>query len=470
MNGLSVKEIIDITNGSLLKICEKNKEDILNIKIDNIALDSRKTDRGSLFVALPGEKTDGHKFIPSVAAGAVLVQKDEKEILAVSGAESLSDTTAYIRVDNTSDALKKIGAFARGLYKNKIVGVTGSVGKTTTREMIAHALSASVKTFQTKGNMNSQLGVPVTLFNMSMEPSDVAVLEMGISVPGEMDNLTAMVRPDIAAVTMIGVAHIEFMKDQVGIRTEKLKIIDRMDENGVVFLNADDPLLFEMKDKLKVKTLFYGTNPEADYIAENIRTEDGFSVYEFVHGDKKHTVKLSALGKHNVLNSLVAMAICDYLGYDLDVTARSFESFKGLRQRVINSDKGYTIIDDTYNASPDSMKAALNVLSDMNCKRKIAVLGDMFELGQDSDRYHKEVGEYIFEKTEKNGSFIDELITIGESSKLIAEGTGNAAKTISFASKEEAVKYISDVLTSGDSILFKASNGMKLSTIVEEIL
>ena len=476
MKDINVRKLLEITGGRLIgKVDPDYREELLQTEIHDIAYDSRDVKEGVLFVAFKGENTDGHKYIPQVAGltKAILTEEDEEEILAKADISELPENIAYIRVPSTLDALQSIGAYVRTGYKNHVIGVTGSVGKTTTREMITAALATSLKTFSTKGNMNSQIGTPITVSRILDEPSDIGILEMGISEPGGMDRLSKVAMPDIAVVTVIGVAHIEFLKTREGIREEKLRIAGRMDENGVIFLNADDPYLWEMKGKLKQKTFFYGTNPEADFVAEDITFNDDSNSYTYRHGDKKLLVNMNVLGRHNVLNSLVAMAICDYLGLDLAKAASCFESFEGLRQKVIRSDKGYTIIDDTYNASPDSMKAALNVMKDINVSgSRIAVLGDMFELGPDSGSFHSEVGEFVGAlRLDDSSMVIDRLITIGNESKLISDAA--AAKSdipvVHFTDKKEALEYIQKLLRPGDAILFKASNGMKFGELVKQI-
>ena len=475
MKGILIKDIIEFTNGHLIgKIDDSFKDELLNKEVKDIVIDSRQVNPDALFVALKGERVDAHRFIPDTAliTDAILTEESEEEILSQSEKESLPENKAYIKVDSTLDAMQDIAASIRKNYNKPIVGVTGSVGKTTTREMITTALSSNISVFHTEGNMNSQIGVPITVSRINDNPSEAAVLEMGISEPGGMDRLTRMVNPDIAVVTMIGQAHIEFLKTREGIRDEKLRITGRMNENGALFLNADDEMLYALKGKTGVKTFYYGTGEDADYRAENIRFENGYNNYTFVHGDKRIEVKLSVLGTHNVLNSLVAMAVSDYMGLDLSKAAKSFESFVGLRQKIILSDKKYTIIDDSYNASPDSMKAAINVLRDMNVKgRKIAVLGDMFELGENSRQYHKDVGIYIAEQFNSGALDLDELITIGDESKEITDyvKANTDIKTSSFDEKPEASEYIKSILKADDVITLKASNGMKFAEIVEAL-
>ncbi|MCR5214860.1 MAG: UDP-N-acetylmuramoyl-tripeptide--D-alanyl-D-alanine ligase [Eubacterium sp.] len=476
MKNITIGKILEVTGGKLIgKVDPDYMAPLLDTEITDIATDSRDVKEGILFVAFKGEKIDAHKFIPKVACltKAILTEEDEEMIKAGADGALLPENVAYIKVDSTIEGLQKLGAYVRGLYPNKVIGVTGSVGKTTTREMITCALSSSLNTYHTIGNMNSQVGVPVMTSRMLDQPSDISILEMGISIPGEMDRLAKVVKPDIGVVTVIGVAHIEFLKTREGIREEKLRIASQMDENGVLFLNADDPLLWEMKGKLKHKVYFYGTNPEADFVAEDIRVDDDTNSYTYRHGNTKMLVTLNVLGVHNVLNSLVSLAIADYLGLDLTKAATSLENFEGLRQRVIKADGGYTIIDDTYNASPDSMKAALKVLQSMdNIGNRIAVLGDMFELGPDSGKYHKEVGEFINTlKAEDGSSAIHRLITIGNESSYINQAVENnmEIESLHFNDKEEASDYIKKTLKPGDAILFKASNGMKFKEIVSNL-
>lgn len=473
---LCVKDILRITNAELIFNSNVvSEEDINQYEIKDIQFDSRKVTDNSLFVAIPGETVDPHKFIGNVAENTktVIVEKDIEEILKLCGLNEVPHDVAIIKVNNSLDALQVIGAYYRDYYQGTVIGVTGSVGKTTTREMITETIRSNIDTFSTTGNMNSQIGVPVTISKIFDNPSKAAVIEMGISEPGGMDRLAKIVRPNIAVVTIIGQAHIEFLGSKEGIRKEKLRITSQMDESGVLFLNADDPLLFDIKDQTGVKTFTYGTNPEADYVAEDIVYGTDFNIYTFKHGDKKVNVKLSMLGKHNILNSLVAMAVCDYMGLNLEKAAKSLESFQGLRQKTVKSDKGFTIIDDSYNASPDSMKAALNVLRDYRTTgRKIAVLGDMFELGPDSPEFHKEVGEYAASlKSEDGKSVLDELITIGENSLEIHKAAlfNTEIKVSHFTDKNEAASYLSDILKSGDVVTLKASNGMKFWEIVDKI-
>lgn len=473
MQGITVRNVLEITHGHLIgQIDEEKRQEILSTEIKSLAIDSRKVKEGCLFVAIVGEKVDAHKFVPASCelAAACLVQEDEQEIISKADGETIPANKAVIMVDDTIKAMQAIAAYVRGFYKYPVIGVTGSVGKTTTREMISHALSSGKKVFHTKRNLNSQIGVALTLSKLLDETSDVAVLEMGISEVGEMDRLTEMARPDIAVVTMIGVAHIEYLKDKEGIRTEKLKIAGRMDENGILFLNADDDMLWDMKGKTGVKTLYFGTRAEADYRAENIRMVDEMNTFDFVHGDTRVMVSLKSPGLHNVLDATAAMAVCDHLGMDMMNVASSFEDFVGIRQKEINTQSGILIIDDSYNASPDSMRAAINTLGTVvNTGRKIAVLGDMFELGEGTDDFHREVGSNV-RRAFADGE-LDELVTVGEKAKLIAaEAEMEGFRINRFDEIEEVTDFLIKDLKPGDAVILKASNGMHLSEVVEELV
>ena len=473
MKAISVKEIVNIVGGKLLFPNENcDKDSINSIILDHVEVDSRRLRKGSLFVAINGENTDGHKYVPNAlaSADAVFIEKDLNYISEASGVDVLPPNKAYIYVDSTIQALQDLGAYFRKQYDKPVIAVTGSVGKTTTREMITWAISSNLKVYTTKGNRNSQIGVPLTLVDILDEPSDISVLELGISEDGGMDKLTSMVKPDIAVVTIIGVAHIEFLKTKENIRDEKLKICSRMDEDGILFLNGDDKLLSEMKGKTGVNTFYYGINSKSHFRAEDIHPEDGFYTYDYCHKDKKIKVRLSVFGEHNVLNSLVSMAISDYLDLDLEKAAKSFETFKGLRQTIHENSKGVIVIDDSYNASPDSMRVAIQLLDNFTddsheIKRKIAVLGDMFELGTESRMYHEEVGGYVA------SSAIDELILLGDESEYIgsvaSKNTGIVIKH--FTSNEYASEYLDENLSAGDVVLIKASNGMKLSEIANHL-
>ncbi len=453
MYSITVKEILEVTNGTLLS----GSEDVV---ITDMCTDSRIAKEGDLFVPIVGARDDGHMFIESALKKAAATLTHEHSNVVVSD-------KPYIQVADTKKAMQEIGAYFRDKFTGTIVGVTGSVGKTTTREMIAQALSGNVRVYQTEKNFNSQVGLPIALFHMD-ENAECAVLEMGMSEPGEMERLSEIVRPDICVITMIGVAHIENLGSKENIRKEKLSITDHMKKDGVLFLNGDDELLKEMKGRLTCNTLYFGTAAWCDYRAENITMANDYTYeYDYVHGDTKVHVHLNALGRHNVVNSLCGMAVADYLGHDLEKAAAAYENFSGIRQKLIRIPNKYTIIDDAYNASPDSMKASISVLSDLETEgKKIAVLGDMFELGENSENYHYEVGKFLADKD------VDELVVVGELSAFIrkaVEDAGSKIRCYSFKDNGEVVLYLLSVLNPEDVVLVKGSNGMHLKEVVDNL-
>lgn len=452
---MTVKEIVEITGGVLL--CGDE-----NAVVTGICTNSREIKEGDMFVPILGERVDGHRFIESALeiGAATLTSAHDNVVVA---------EKPYIRVDDTVVAMQRVGTAIRERMNIPYIGVTGSVGKTTTREMVAKALSSAKKTFQTPKNYNSQVGVPIAL--AMIEPDDeVAVLELGISEPGQMDILSEMVKPNMAVVTTIGVAHIEFMKTQENIRKEKLSIVHFMKEGGTLFLNGDDALL---KDAVKTegltcRTLFYGTEDWCDYYAKDIIYHATHTTFTCVHGEEEVSVLLSTLGKHNVGNCVAALAVANENGIPMEIAAKPFAEFSGQRQRILSLENKFTLIDDTYNASPDSMKASINVLCDMPCEgRRVAVLGDMFELGENAVRYHKEIGEFLIDKP------LDEVVVIGELAqniKEVVENSDSKIKVYTFSDHEEVSLYLIATLRPEDIVLIKASNGMNLKEVVNILL
>lgn len=457
MKNITVKDIVEMTGGVLL--CGDE-----NTVITDVCINSKEIKEGDLFVPIIGENVDAHRFIESaLEKGAASLTSEHDGIVVAQ--------KPYIRVDNTQDALQRIGEGMRTrLIDVPIVAVTGSVGKTTTRTMIAHALSAGKKTYQTEKNFNSQIGVPITLSRMSSD-DEIAVLELGISEDGQMDILSNLVRPDMAVVTTIGVAHIEFMKTRENIRHQKLSIVNSMKKDGVLFLNGDDDMLQDAVDTehLSCKTIFYGTEPWCDYYAKDICYHSDHTTFTCVHGVQQVGIELKAFGKHNVANCVAALAVANENGVSLEQAAKHMASYEGPRQKIIRAEGKFTIIDDTYNASPDSMKASINVLCDMPCEgKRVAVLGDMLELGEDSEAYHRDIGRYLL------GKPVDEVYVIGElgayiRDEMIQSGS-DKVRAFSFSDNEEAAMSLVALLQPEDILLVKASNGMHLGDIVNILM
>ena len=433
--------------------------------ITHISLDSRTVSDGDLFVPIIGERVDAHDFIGQVIkSGAAAVftsrHKSREEINAFP-----ETAAAWIAVEDTRGALQALGSFLRSQIAIPLVGITGSVGKTTTREMTAAALSAGFSVYKTPGNSNSQVGVPITLAQIPNE-AQIGVIELGMSEPGELGRIARVARVDCALITNIGLAHIEQLGSQENILREKLCIQEGMPEDGILFLNGDDPLLRQVKIPGR-RVLYYGMGENCDVRGENLRLEEGLPVFDAVCFGQRIPMKLSVMGSHMVLNALAALAVAAHFGVDLEAAAgklSQYEGYKG-RQQILRTG-GVTIIDDSYNASPASMKAALEVLSSLTgCERKIAVLADMRELGPEAPRLHREVGEFAARHS------IDIFVLYGELAAEIGRGAGEACLREGFAAPEirqceslgEVDAWLDTHVRAGDAVLFKGSNSMGLS-------
>ena len=432
----------------------------------HIKTDSRAVTEGDLFVPLKGEKVDGHRFIPQAAAnraGAVLTSTADV------GA-AVTAQTAVILVEDTFLALQDIGRYCRNRRTLPLVGVTGSVGKTTTREMIAMALGAGFRVFSTKGNYNSQVGVPITMSEISAS-DDIGVIELGMSEPGELTIIARMARIAMAVITNIGDAHIEQLGSRENICWEKLTIQDGLMEGGILFLNGDDPLLRCQKAREGFATFYYGTGPDCDYRAEEIRIENGVPGFTAVHGEERVDVRLNVMGAHNVLNALAALAVADQAGLSMAKAADRLTEFRGfLHRQQIFQNENVTIIDDTYNASPVSMAAALEVLGGIQPRgqgRRIAVLADMLELGEQSEEFHRQMGVCAV------NNHVDLLVTAGCRAQAIEAAARQVRPDLPcrhFDSAAPICDYLKTAVLPGDVLLFKGSNGMRLMDTVDEFM
>ena len=452
MENITIKDIVKAAEGQLL--CgDENKV------IKEFSIDSRSGNEDSIFVPIIGERVDAHKFIDGALKinGATFTSEHDKPLTGF-------EDKPWIKVADTVEAMQKVGTFYRNRMNLPVVAVTGSVGKTTTREMISTALASQKRVFQTIGNQNSQIGVPLTLSHLTAE-DEIAVLEIGMSERGQIEKLTNMIRPNIAVVTMIGVSHIAQLKTQENICLEKMDIVKGLPEDGMVFLNGDDKFLAPYRGKLSHRTFFYGLNKECDYRAEEVCVRDGQTLFRFYYKDgeaeKNMEVVLGTMGEHNVRNALVALGVAHQMGLDMEVAAKALSTFHGQRQQM-HTLKSCTLIDD-------SMKASISVLSSMEGVkgRRIAALADMLELGEKEREYHYEVGKFIA------GTQVDEVAAYGELSEEILKGIEDNNERIvvkHFETRGELQEYLLTYVHPDDVLLLKASNGMKLKEIAEAFL
>ena len=444
MKPITLREVAAACSGRLLGDPD--------LKITSIVTDSRKAAGGSLFAAIPGERVDGHSFIGAVASQGAVCALCERAPDA---------DIPFILVDSTLVALKGIAEYYRSLFSIPFIGVTGSVGKTSTKELISSVLSERFRVHKTAGNFNNELGVPLTLFGLD-ESHEVAVIEMGISGFSEMTRLSKMVRPDISVITNIGCCHLENLGDRDGVLRAKTEMFSYLKPDGAIILCHDDDKLRTVTEYNGIKPTFYGSDPSDEFYVDSIVELPPDGVSCTLHGpDSSVEVTIPAMGRHNALNALCAMAVGKRLGLDDDEIKRGIESFRnvGSRNRVIRA-RGMLVIDDCYNANPNSTKAGIDTLTALS-GRRVAVLGDMKELGRDELSLHREVGAYAKEKG------VDLLIAVGELSAATAGGYGEGA--VYFAGVEDCVKEIGGLLKEGDSVLVKASHSMRFERITEAL-
>lgn len=446
----------NMTLSNIAKACEGElylPEGFSDREVDNITIDSRTVSEGSLFVPVVGARVDGHTFIAQVYdAGAVctLTERDLTE-------EEKSVNKPYIKVKSSLLAIKQIAAFYRNQLDIKFIGITGSVGKTSTKEIISSVLDVKYNVLKTQGNFNNEIGVPLTIFRIRDE-HEIAVIEMGINSFGEMTRLSEIVRPDIAVITNIGVCHLENLIDRDGVLKAKTEMFNNLNDNAFVVLNGDDDKLSTISEVDGTKPIFYGIDNKCEVYADNISSRGLKGIECDLHIDNNViNVLVPVPGKHMLYNAMTATIIGNKLGLNSEEIKKGIEKMETISGRfnIIEKDD-LTIIDDCYNANPVSMKASLDVLNQADT-RKVAILGDMFELGEDEVRLHEEIGRHI-EETD-----IDVVICVGKLSQNIKP----QGKTVYyFNTLDDFFGRIEELIFSKDTILIKASHGMDFVKIV----
>lgn len=424
--------------------------------ITGISIDSRTVEKGDLYIAIQGENFDGHIFSKSAVengASAVMCHKD------------IDCDCPKIIVKDTQEAFLALAAWYRQQFPILVVGLTGSVGKTTTKEMIAAALSSEKNTLKTEGNLNNSIGVPRTLMRLE-ESTQAAVVEMGMDQKGQISVLTNCVKPDAAVITNIGVSHMENLGSREGILSAKLEIVEGLKEGGKLFLNSDDPYLMSAHIE-NHEVIYYGiNNSSCKYKAENIKAIGAETEFDIRFDGKTQHILIPTIGIHNVYNALAAFAVSCEHGILPENAADGLSKYtpSGMRQRL-RTVSGITFIEDCYNASPDSVRAAINTLSSLSAKRKIAVLGDMLELGSVSEDAHRNSGMLAAKKK------TDAVFTFGERSVATAEKAKEMGVpfTESFLTHEALTDKLYSFIKDGDAVLFKGSRGMKLEEVINPL-
>lgn len=452
---LGISEIVEAVQGKILNQPSEYK----TLFIEEITTDSRKSMHHGLFVPLKGERFDGHDFIKNVIEKGAIATLTMNETI-------VDDRLVTILVKDTGKALLDLGRLYRSKFDIPVVGITGSVGKTSTKEMVAAVLSGKWQVHKTEGNFNNEIGLPLTVFNLC-EKHEAAVLEMGMNHFGEIHNLSCCGLPDVAIITNVGTSHIENLGSRQGILKAKLEILDGLKPDGLLVINGDNDLLGELTN-LSVNTITYGLKSTNMYWAKDITTKGEYTEATAITPQRTYQVRIKALGEHMVYNTLAAIAVAEHFGLTEEEIMKGLAIYEPakMRMHISSLENEITVIDDTYNASPDSMKAALKVLNDYEVQgRRIAVLGDMFEMGEFAPELHQEVGEFASEVN------IDLLIAVGTLAKHIYDGykakTGQEA--CYFETKEKFVENLPQLVRRNDCILFKASRGMHFETLVEEV-
>ena len=468
MKPLTCMEICKGVNG---KLYSKAPESL----VTGISIDSRTVKEGELFIPIQGETLDGHDFIKQAmenGCSCVFIGESLGSEKTTALLDAEIERVSFILCKDTTKALQDLARYYLSTFQIKKVGITGSTGKTTTKDMVYHICSEKFNTARNLGNFNNHIGLPLTILGFE-EGTQVGILEMGMSEKGEIDLLAELVRPDIGVITNIGTAHIENLGSRQGILEAKMEITNYFDENNVLILNRDTDLFQGLDMSCPYKLVTVGENGKSDFILSNI-ADQGESGITFTIEHKQgidyesQDFQLSIPGRHNAFNSGLAVAVGVQLGVSLEEAARGLRKMVETDKRLsMKGSRGIKIIDDTYNASVDSMKSGLDVLENVFGMRKIAVLGDMLEMGDKSPEFHQEVGEYLADKK------LDLLITVGEASLNIQKGAMKSMPVEQmrhYRSKEELIREIRELVKPGDVVLLKGSRGMKLDQVVKHLM
>ena len=445
---------------TFLEIVEAIKGEILvsgNNNFNSLCIDTRKIEKDNIFLAINGENFNGNKYVKDAfEKGASIAIIDE----VLFDIKELEGKGTIIKVNNTCDALLSLANYYRKKLGIKVVGVTGSTGKTSTKDLIAALLSDKYKVFKTKGNFNNQIGLPLMILELDSS-YDVAVLEMGMSDLGEIHVLAETALPDIGVITNIGLSHIENLKTRENILKAKMEIVDFFNKDNELIVTGEDSKLKNIKSEC-YKITKIGYNHEYEVYATNIILKEEEIEFEANLNGKSHKFNLPMAGKHNVLNAMLAIGVASKLGVTFESMEKGIANLEAtsMRLELIKKDK-FTIINDCYNASPDSMKSSLDVLNTYESGRKIAILGTMNELGHEAFRAHKEIGEYASDK-------VDKLVVIGDYKNSFKEGFNGEDIEI-YDTKEEFISNVKTLVKENDILLVKASRGMKFEDIVNSI-
>ncbi len=458
MEPISLREIIEAVGGTAIgEPCD------LDLTIKYVDTDSRAVHEGGLFIPLEGERFDGHSFINAALEGGTAGCFTARE------RESYLPGKFYIKVRSTQRALRDLAQHYKRKFRIPFVAITGSVGKTTTKDMVAAVLGEKYRVLKTDGNFNNAVGLPLTLLRLN-SGHQICVLEMGMNHAGEIEYLSSIVEPDVALITNVGDSHIENLGSRENILAAKCEIFQHMKPDGLAILNGDDELLRPLGDTLPFSVVTCGTGEGLDYTAYDVES-DGETRMTCTMRTPRTNCQLTipALGAHMIYPALMAAAVAEHFGLTGEEIGRGVQRFlpTKMRMNIIRRGGDIVILNDAYNANPQSMRAAAAVLGGApGDRRKVAVLGDMLELGVSSDMFHRAVGGYFAE------AGVDCVIAVGDLARYIAEGAqaGGVPQVFYFDAQEKAHEAISKELRAGTSILVKASRAMSFEKLVQYIV
>lgn len=448
---LNLQEIVKATKGALLK--EANVKEI-----KAVSTDTRKIEEGTMFIALKGENFNGNNYVlDAFNKGAKIAIVDEVKC----DLNDLKEDVALIKVQNTGRALMDLAKFYREKLGLKVVGITGSAGKTSTKDLVAAVLSDKYKVFKTKGNFNNEIGLPLMILELD-STYDVAILEMGMRGLGQIKELAEIASPDLGIITNIGISHIEILKTRENILKAKMEIATFFDKNNTLVVCGNDDFLGALPEA-QYKIVKTGVGENFEIGAKNIALEELSSKFTVYDGEKEEEFSLDMPGEHNISNLMLGIAIAKELGVSFEEMKKGLKNIEAtsMRLELIKKD-GFSILNDCYNSSPVAVKSAIDVMKNIEGKRRIAVLGTMRELGHKSEEAHMEIGKYAKE----NG--IEKVLCFGDFSENIKEGYGEGCTV--YENKEELIKDLLNIICEGDIILVKASRSLKFEEITKALL
>ena len=461
MKDLYLDKIIQVTKGTMI-----GKEQ--NLMCNEFSIDTRSLKDGDVYIGIKGENFDGNSlYKEAFEKGAKLCILNQEMKEKIEKEDQEKDKTILF-VEDTIQALGKIAEYKRSLYSIPVVAITGSVGKTSTKDMIGSVIAQKYKVHKTQGNYNNAIGLPLTILGLKDE--EVLVVEMGMNHFGEIDYLTNIAKPTIAVITNIGTSHIGNLGSRENILKAKLEILNGLQDKGTIIINQDNDLLQKWaKEDGKYHKLTYGIEEKSDVMAEDIKIQETESKFKIKEANKTYEIEVPISGKHFIYNSLSAIAVGKILEIPMEQIIKGIKDFKLTNKRmdIQTIEEEITVINDSYNASYDSMKASLEYMHKLAGKRKIAILGDMLELGKFAKQLHQKVGEEVVKNE------VDLLITVGPLAHYIAEEAIEKGmkeqEVIEFLTNKEVVFYLKQNMKKGDIILLKASNALNFTQILEEL-